>query len=62
MAKFRYWRNLVGTLRNWGYIEGMKMKSENKIQGEPVDQALEGVRHLNKLILESAEGGITHIM
>jgi hypothetical protein len=36
----------------------MKADSENKTQGEPVDPALTGVRHLNKLILESAEGGI----
>ena len=40
----------------------MKADSENKTQGEPVDPALTGVRHLNKLILESAEGEITHIL
>jgi PAS domain S-box-containing protein len=34
----------------------MKSDSENKT--EPADQALEGVRHLNKLILESAGEGV----
>lgn len=36
----------------------MKSNSENKTQAEPTDQALEEVRHLNKLILESAGEGV----
>ena len=36
----------------------MKIDSENKTQAEPTDQALQGVRHLNKLILESAGEGV----
>lgn len=36
----------------------MKSDSENKTQAEQTDQALEGVRHLNKLILESAGEGV----
>ena len=36
----------------------MKIDSENKTQAEPTDQAFQGVRHLNKLILESAGEGV----
>ena len=36
----------------------MTADSENKTQAEPADQALTGVRHLNKLILESAGEGV----
>ncbi len=36
----------------------MKTDSENKTQGESTDRALEGIRHLNKLVLESAGEGI----
>ena len=36
----------------------MANDSGDKTQGEPTDQALEGVRHLNKLILESAGEGV----
>jgi PAS domain S-box-containing protein len=36
----------------------MKTDSKNKIQAEAADQDLEGVRHLNKLILESAGEGV----
>ncbi|TDJ51687.1 MAG: PAS domain S-box protein [Nitrospina sp.] len=36
----------------------MTTDSENKPQAEPADQALKGVRHLNKLILESAGEGV----
>jgi formate hydrogenlyase transcriptional activator len=36
----------------------MKADSENKSPAEPIDQALEGIRHLNKLVLESAGEGI----
>jgi PAS domain S-box-containing protein len=36
----------------------MKADSENKSQAEPSDQALTRVRHLNKLVLESAGEGI----
>ncbi len=36
----------------------MKMRPENKAQVELTDQALKGVRHLNKLVLESAGEGI----
>ena len=36
----------------------MAKDSGDKIQGELTDQALEGVRHLNKLILESAGEGV----
>ena len=34
------------------------MKTNTKSKAEPADQALEGVRHLNKLILESAGEGV----
>lgn len=36
----------------------MTTDSENKTRAEPADQALKGVRHLNKLILESAGEGV----
>ena len=36
----------------------MTTDSKNKTQAEPADQALKGVRHLNKLILESAGEGV----
>jgi len=36
----------------------MTTDSENKAQAEPTDHALKGVRHLNKLILESAGEGV----
>ncbi len=36
----------------------MTTDSKNKPQAEPADQALKGVRHLNKLILESAGEGV----
>lgn len=36
----------------------MKTNSGSKAGGKPADQALEGVRHLNKLILESAGEGV----
>ena len=41
-----------------GYIVGMESDSESKTQKKSADQALEGVRHLNKLILESAGEGV----
>jgi len=44
------------------YIEGMKANSENKSQAKIPQQELTGGSYLNKLILESAEGGITHIL
>ncbi len=40
----------------------MTTDSENQTQAEPTDQELKGASYLNKLISESAEGGIAQTL